>query len=124
MKVRTFRVEVQFVVVIAPAHRTIFSANYIPIAGDGQYCVRRMPWRLRSVPAGTDNRAVAGTSWRKRIGRAEELTVQYPFAAELLDFYVRLAGFRESLSLRLDRTPAGGFSRPVQAHLLLDGSAP
>jgi hypothetical protein len=40
MKLRTFRVEVQFVVVIAPAHLIIFSANYIPIAGNGQYCVK------------------------------------------------------------------------------------
>ena len=111
-------------VMISPAHLTVFSANYIPIAGDGQYCVRCMLWRLRSVPAGTDNRAVAGTSWRKRIGRAEELTVQYPFAAELLGFYVRLAGFQESLSLRLDRAPAGGFSDPLEADLLLDGSEP
>ena len=86
--------------------------------------MRCMPWRLRSVPAVTDNRAVAETSWRKRIGRAEELTVQYPFAAELLDFYVHLARFQESLSLRLDRAPAGGFSDPLEADLLLDGSEP
>jgi FdhE protein len=79
---------------------------------------------LRSVLAGSDNRAVAGTSWRKRIGRAEALTVQYPFAAELLGFYVRLAGWQESLSLGLDRAPAGGFSDPLEADLLLDGSAP
>jgi len=83
-----------------------------------------MPWRLRSVPAGTDNRVMAGTSWRKRIGRAEALTVQYPFAAELLGFYVRLAGCQESLSLGLDRAPAGGFSDPLEADLLLDGSEP
>jgi FdhE protein len=124
MKLRTFRVEVQFVVVIAPAHLTIFSANYIPIAGDGQYWVRSMPWRLRGGPAVTDNLAVSGTSWRKRIGRAEELTVQYPFAAELLDFYGHLARFQESLSLRLDRAPAGGFSDPLEADLLRDGSEP
>jgi hypothetical protein len=42
MKLRTFRVKVQLVVVIAPAHLTIFSANYIPIAGNGQYCVKCM----------------------------------------------------------------------------------
>jgi hypothetical protein len=81
-----------------------------------------MPWRLRSVPVGTDNRAVPRTSWRKRIARAEELTVHYHLAAELLDFYVRLAGFQESLSLLLDRAPAGGFSDPLEADLLLDGS--
>jgi len=83
-----------------------------------------MRWRLRCVPLGIDNRAVAGNSWGKRIGRAEELTVQYPFAAELLGFYVRLAGFQESLSLRLDRAPAGGFSDPLETDLLLDGSEP
>src|SRR5258708_23357785 len=94
MKVRTFRVEVQFVVVLAPAHLTIFSANYIPLAGDRQYCVRCMLWRLRRVPAGPDNRAMAGTSWRKRIGPAEELTVHYPFPAEVLALYLRLAGFQ------------------------------
>jgi FdhE protein len=83
-----------------------------------------MRWRLRCVPVGTDNRAVAGNSWGKRIGRAEELTVQYPFAAELLGFYVRLAGFQESLSLRLDRAPAGGFWGPLKSDLLMDGSEP
>jgi FdhE protein len=75
-------------------------------------------------PGWRDNRAVAGTSWRKRIGRAEALTVEYPFAAELLGFYVRLAGCQESLSLGLDRAPAGGFSDPLEADLLLDGSEP
>ena len=91
------------------------------------YCVRSMPCRLRGVPAVTDNLAVSGTSWRKRIGRAEELTVQYPFAAELLDFYGHLARFQESLSLlldRVDRAPGGGFSDPLEADLLLDGSEP
>src|SRR5258708_35611654 len=122
MKVRTFRVEVQFVVVLAPAHLTIFSANYIPLAGDRQYCVRCMLWRLRSVPAGTDNRAMAGTSWRKRIGRAEELTVHYPFAAELLAFYVPPAWFRGSLSLRRDRTPAARVSGSVGGGPPLQGS--
>ena len=86
--------------------------------------LRWMPWRLRSVLAGSDNRAVAGTSWRKRIGRAEALMVEYPFAAELLGFYVRLARCQESLSLGLDRAPAGGFSDPLEADLLLDGSEP
>jgi FdhE protein len=76
------------------------------------------------LPVVTDNRAVAGNSWRKRIGRAEELMVQYPFAAELLGFYIRLAGFQESLSLRLNRSPAGGFWDPLKSDLLMDGSEP
>lgn len=62
---------------------------------------------------------MARTSWQKRIGRAEELAAQLPFAAELLGFYARLARFQESLYLRIARAPTGGFPDPLDsAHLL------
>jgi FdhE protein len=56
---------------------------------------------------------VAGPPWRKRVARAEELADAYPFAAELLGFYARLARFQESLYLRLGHAPASGFSDPL-----------
>ena len=67
---------------------------------------------------------MAGTFWQKRIGRAEELAVQHPFAAELLAFYVRLARFQEGLYLRFVRAPAEGFSGPLDLDLLLSRSQP
>ena len=44
------------------------------------------------------------TVWRKRIRRAEQLTQQHPFAAEILYFYIQTAGFQEGLYQRLERT--------------------
>jgi formate dehydrogenase maturation protein FdhE len=38
--------------------------------------------------------------WEKRIKRAEDLASRYPFAAELLDFYARVAHFQESVYRR------------------------
>jgi FdhE protein len=45
---------------------------------------------------------VPNTSWRKRIRRAEQLAVQHPFAAELLEFYVHLAYFQEGFYERIE----------------------
>lgn len=67
---------------------------------------------------------MAGTSWQKRVGRAEELAGQYPFAAELLGFYGRLARFQESLYSQLLRAPAGGFSDPLKSDQVLGNSKP
>ena len=45
---------------------------------------------------------MAQASWQRRIQRAEELTSQRPFAAEILGFYVQLARFQEGLYQRLE----------------------
>ena len=39
--------------------------------------------------------------WQRRIHRAQELASQYPFAAEILGFYVHVARFQEDLHHRL-----------------------
>lgn len=54
---------------------------------------------------------MANTPWQKRIRRAEYLAVQYPFAAEVLGFYVHTARFQEDLYQRIDR--ASGNKVPV-----------
>lgn len=41
--------------------------------------------------------------WQQRIERAQELSQQYPFAAEILDFYIHIAEFQEKLSGQLAR---------------------
>jgi formate dehydrogenase maturation protein FdhE len=39
--------------------------------------------------------------WQRRIQRAQELTGQHPFAAEILGFYIQVARFQEDLHHRL-----------------------
>jgi FdhE protein len=74
--------------------------------------------------ASADNRAVARPPYRKRIARAEELALDYPFAAELLGFYARLARFQESIYVRLERAPVVEFSHPLKSDRLSDSSEP
>jgi FdhE protein len=50
---------------------------------------------------------VATSPWQQRIRRAEHLAAQYPFAAEILAFYIHLARFQEDLYHRLERSSAG-----------------
>jgi len=45
---------------------------------------------------------VPKTPYQRRIRRAEHLAREYPFAAEILGFYVRIAGFQEEMYRRLD----------------------
>jgi FdhE protein len=70
---------------------------------------------LRAPAGKRHNRAVPNTSWQKRIRRAEHLSVQHPFAAEILGFYVHLAHFQEGFYQRLQRDsakqPPAGLSR-------------
>lgn len=40
--------------------------------------------------------------WQRRIQRAHELSQQYPFAAEILAFYIHVAEFQEKLSAQLN----------------------
>jgi FdhE protein len=69
--------------------------------------------RLRAPPAKPHNRAVPNTPWQKRIRRAEHLTVQHPFAAEILGFYIHLARFQEGFYQRLQHDSV----KPPQAPL-------
>jgi len=71
-----------------------------------------------------DNQAVTTTPWQNRVRRAKELSVEHPFAAELLTFYVRLAQFQEKLYSRLVGAPAAGFSDPLEPNQLLGSSKP
>jgi formate dehydrogenase accessory protein FdhE len=68
-------------------------------------------WRSGKVALGwawADNRAMANSSWQRRIQRAEELAGRYPFAAEILGFYIHVARFQETLYQRLEAVAAGG----------------
>jgi len=47
--------------------------------------------------------------WQQRIKRAEHLAKKYPFVAEILGFYVKIAGFQEDFYRRLE---AAAQSRP------------
>jgi formate dehydrogenase accessory protein FdhE len=49
--------------------------------------------------------------WQRRIHRAQEVSGQYPFAAEILSFYVHVARLQEDLHLRLRA------ALPAQSHL-------
>jgi FdhE protein len=49
---------------------------------------------------------MAMTGWQQRISRAKALAHEYPFAAEILTFYRRIAEFQESLHERIDRACA------------------
>jgi FdhE protein len=51
---------------------------------------------------------VALTPWQRRIRRAEQLAAQYPFATEILGFYIHVARFQEGLHQRLERTSTTG----------------
>src|ERR1700751_3088520 len=44
--------------------------------------------------------------WQERIFRAKTLAHDYPFAAEILNFYCTLAEFQERLYQRIDRASA------------------
>ena len=60
-------------------------------------------YRFACLEAKRHNRPVANLPWQQRMRRAEKLAAQYPFAAEILGFYVHLARFQESLYQRLER---------------------
>jgi FdhE protein len=46
---------------------------------------------------------MASTPWQRRVKRAEQLASQHRFAAEILGFYIHVAGFQQALYQRLDR---------------------
>jgi formate dehydrogenase maturation protein FdhE len=45
---------------------------------------------------------MAKSAWQRRMERAKELRDQYSFAAEILDFFVQIAGFQEDLHRELN----------------------
>ncbi len=49
---------------------------------------------------------MANTPWQKRIRRAEQLSAQHAFAAEILGFYVHVVRFQQSLYQRIERASA------------------
>ena len=74
---------------------------------------------------------MAKSEWQRRIARAEELGVQYSFAAEILRFYVAIARFQEYFYEELGRSFEGksagagdvtsdseAFARPLQPELI------
>jgi FdhE protein len=78
-------------------------------------------YRFACLEAKRHNHPVANLPWQQRMRRAEKLAAQYPFAAEILGFYVHLARFQESLHQRLERastTPVSISSPPESAELL------
>lgn len=62
--------------------------------------------RFACVESKPHNRPMANTPWQQRIRRAEQLAVQYPFAAEILGFYIHVARFQQSLYQQLDSVSA------------------
>ena len=58
-----------------------------------------------------DNRPVAKNPWQQRIRRAEHLAAQHPFAAEILGFYVDVAGFQQGLGQKFELVSAGSSAR-------------
>jgi len=49
--------------------------------------------------------------WQRRIQRAKQLAIKYPFAAEILGFYAQVAGFQEDFYRRVEGTT----QRPLEA---------
>ena len=49
---------------------------------------------------------MANTPWQRRIRRAEQLSAQHAFAAEILGFYVHVAHFQQTLYQRIERASA------------------
>ena len=69
---------------------------------------------------------MAVSPWQRRIERAQELASQYPFAAEILDFYIHVARFQEDLHRRLStvlQSPAGSINRGLSGAELLELSS-
>jgi FdhE protein len=75
------------------------------------------PHGIASARRARHNRFVPHTRWKRRIERAEELVRQYPFAAEILRFYLAIAQFQAGLFARLETASGGrhqaGSQRPA-----------
>lgn len=59
--------------------------------------------------------------WQRRIRRAQDLARQHPFAAEILEFYIHVAGFQQSLHEQLSAAfPRQSNSESTPAELRSD----
>jgi len=47
-------------------------------------------------------------SWQQRIERAQQLSTDYPFAAEILQFYIRILDFQKDLYARIESACGNG----------------
>lgn len=64
---------------------------------------QHIPRTFASVSSRVHNRPVTASRWQQRIQRAEFLAARHAFAAEILAFYIKIAGFQEGLHQRLER---------------------
>jgi len=55
--------------------------------------------------------------WRERIERAKALAEQYPFAKEVLSFYVQVATFQADLRERMEKLSSGAARKSVVARV-------
>ncbi len=61
--------------------------------------------------------------WQRRIQRAQELAGQYPFSAEILEFYIHVARFQEDLHqgmIMAQRSPTAAVDRALTASELAE----
>lgn len=58
-------------------------------------------YNIARILAGADNCPMTVSPWQRRIQRAQELSGQHPFAAEILGFYIHVARFQEDLHHQL-----------------------
>ena len=58
--------------------------------------------------------------WERRIARARELANKFPFAAEIMDFYGRIAGFQKSVHEQTSRQHLAADPRPLREQLNIE----
>jgi len=68
---------------------------------------------LRDQHAAIDNQRVPSSPWSERSSRAEELGRAFPFAAELLSFYSKVARLQQECSARWEQS--GRSAKPNQS---------
>src|ERR1700690_470906 len=78
--------------------------------------------RYRQTPAATiSTQTMSDAKWDRRIRRANELASSYPFSAEGLRYYARLATFQKSLYREIQKalsdTPKISSDRPLRDEL-------
>jgi len=73
---------------------------------------------IARISDSVDNCAMTVSLWQRRIARAQELSGQHPFVAEILEFYGHLARFQENLHSKFSwqiRPPAASLNRDLTA---------
>src|SRR5580658_11147653 len=75
----------------------------------------------RQIPTQSPTQTMIRTNWNRRISRAAELTSSFPFAAEGLRYYARVATFQRSLYAEIDKaladSPKISSARPLRDEL-------